>query len=163
MKNTLPSCNAYRGAGFRCAINAETRLDYPRRGRSYCSCCDQWTMSATSSIFDNSRLLVTLLQNLERLKHSFMVCNLFEVSAIRSFFSIFRIVVDDCDVYSMNFLGSEDQPLAWRRALADYAIGPQRGALDVAAADRPELPWQAKRSRSASSWLLTGRRSAGER
>jgi hypothetical protein len=71
--------------------NAETRLYYPRRGRSYCSCCDQWTMSVTSSIFDNSRSLVTLLQNLERLKHSFMVCDLFEVSAKGGYVHDFQI------------------------------------------------------------------------
>jgi hypothetical protein len=116
-------------------------------------------MSVTSSIFDNSRALVTLLQNLERLKHSFMVCDLFEVSAKGGYVHDFQI----SDVKLVLYGGTEDLHLARRRALADFAIGPQNGALDEAAADRPELQWQAERTRSAFGCLLTGRRSAGER
>ena len=116
-------------------------------------------MSVTSSIFDNSRALLTLLQNLERLKHSFLVCDLFEVSAKGGFVHDFQ----SSDAKFSAFRGSEDLPLARRRALADLAMRPQSGALDVAAADRPELQWQAERTRFAFGCLLTGRRSVGER
>ena len=117
-------------------------------------------MSVTSSIFDNSRALLTLLQNLERLKHSFLVCDLFlKFRQKEASFTIFRAA----DAKFSAFRGSEDLPLARRRALADLAMRPQSGALDVAAADRPELQWQAERTRFAFGCLLTGRRSVGER
>jgi hypothetical protein len=60
-------------------------------------------MSVTSYIFDNSRALVTLLQNLERLKHSFMVCDLFEVSAKGGYVHDFQ----SSDAKLSAFLGSE--------------------------------------------------------